>query len=503
MNEIKRYDQALADQLEHIPMLPEDMAWAEMKKMLDEDDDDPVVVPFFKRPGCLLAGLVAALLLIIGGWLYFKRDAAPPVPVSKQVPVNENSTGNNVPPGSGNGTDQPGISATLPDTAANQLPVQGQTGSAGIPTVTGAGTGNNGDPSGQPVSNTKGSTAGRSAVSITKGGFTTGNDTGKNSTKKRPGYSTRSGGRTKVKIVPPATGNDENATELTGENKSREPQYKDPGKMTAVIQPGATAIEDTITKKAPDSIAIVKKDSVPVKKTATVDQPQKEKEAPQEKKKYWQLAAGLGVYQPIPVAGEPAVPYNRYGRKGSLTDYVPSAYLRLYRSRKWFVHAEFRYGAPQAVKPFDYKQQIRDSFQTIIRTIYQLRKTYYHQVPFSVNYFVLPNLSIGAGVIYNRFTGAVARQNVYRSSAAQDTLASSTIISDASDERFVKDHFQWSAEAQYQWKRLSIGARYSSDLTPYIKFTDLNNTGTTIEKKMKALNVFIRYDLWRSKKWGK
>lgn len=502
MNEIKRYDQALADQLEHVPMPPEDMAWAEMKKMLEEDDDDPVVIPFFRRTGCLLAGLVAALLLIIGGWLYFKRDAAPAVPVSKQVPVEENSTGNNAPAGSIDSNSGPDKNTvTLPDTPAGKLPSQGQTASIGSPTVTG--TGSNSDSSGGQSNNKKANTAGRSAISITKGSYTDGTGTDENKTKKRPGYASKNGSRTKAGIAAPTAGLEENTTGTAGENKRSESSYKDPGKMTAAIQPGATAAEDSVTKKAPDSSATVKKDSVPAKKATPVNQPGKEKEE-QQKQKYWQLAAGLAVYQPIPIAGEPAVPYNRYGRKGSLTDYVPSAYLRLYRSRKWFVHAEFRYGAPQAVKPFDYKQQVRDSFQTLIRTVYQLRKTYYHQVPLSFNYFVLPNLSVGAGVVYNRFTGAVAQQNVYRTSAAaQDTLTSSSIVSDAGDDRFVKNHFQWSVEAQYQWKRLSIGARYSSDLTPYIKFDALNNTGATIEKKMSALNVFIRYDLWRSKKWGK
>ncbi|MBC7937778.1 MAG: hypothetical protein H7Y86_20725, partial [Rhizobacter sp.] len=100
LNEIKRYDQALAEQLEHLPMPSEDMAWAEMKKLLDEDDDDPAVIPFFRRPGCLLLGLVAALLLSIGGWLYFRRDAAP-VPVSEQLQEDKRkertNTGNNNP----------------------------------------------------------------------------------------------------------------------------------------------------------------------------------------------------------------------------------------------------------------------------------------------------------------------------------------------------------------------------------------------------------------------
>ena len=498
MNEIKRYDQALADQLEHLPMPPEDIAWAEMEKLLEEDDDDPVVVPFFRRWGCLLPALVAASLLLIGGWLYFKRDAAPE-PVSEQAPVTVSKTGSSSP---GDTTTPATINNAPAGTVTRvsaTVPADGNTNKSGQVNIDSSGDQATAESTGQSPRNRK-KIAGRSAIKVTAGTSPGDeNDPTGNGVAKRKRNNSSTGIKTKVRIAPTIAGEEEEDTATA--NTSKKNEQEDGGRTKILVQPGSAAAATTTTQTiVADSSNSIKKDSLPSKKTVISNPPAKKEE--ESKNNQWQLAAGLSVYQPLPLDGESMVPYNYYGRKGSLTDYIPEIYFRLYRTKKWFIHTGFRYGAPQSVKPFDYKQQIRDSAQSVFRTVYQLRKTYYHQVPLGFNYYVLPGLSLGAGVVYNHFSGALARQEVYRRAAIQDTLVSSSIIRDAEAGKFIKDHFQWSAEAQYQWKRLSIGARYSSDINPYIKYTDII-TGAPVEKKMKALNVFIRYDLWRSKKWGK
>ena len=41
-----------------------------------------------------------------------------------------------------------------------------------------------------------------------------------------------------------------------------------------------------------------------------------------------------------------------------------------------------------------------------------VQKLYYHQLPVSLNYDVLPQWSIGAGGVYNIFSGAVTQREV-------------------------------------------------------------------------------------------
>ncbi|MBC7937189.1 MAG: hypothetical protein H7Y86_17735, partial [Rhizobacter sp.] len=346
-----------------------------------------------------------------------------------------------------------------------------------------------------PGNKIKTTTPGSASINISAPGMDENKNKGRVA-KRRTAASSDALTKTRARVIAATTGTDNDSADLTNNIAANKNEYSSAGKVKINIAPGTTdsSGEKTTT---PDSNTIVKKDSLPPKKVIPPVPSEKEKE---EKEKSWMLAAGLSVFHPLAVDGEPAVPYNRYGRKGGVADYIPAAYFRLYRTKKWFAHIEFRYGAPQSVKPFDYKQEIVDSNQQQLRSVFQLNKTYYHQVPLSFNYYVLPGLSVGAGVIYNHFVGAVSRQEVYVV-ATQDTLLSSTVVRDTEAGKYIKNHFQWSAEAQYQWRRLTLGARYSRDINPYIKYTDVL-TGAALEKKAKAFNIFLRYELWRSKKWG-
>ena len=80
-----------------------------------------------------------------------------------------------------------------------------------------------------------------------------------------------------------------------------------------------------------------------------------------------------------------------------------------------------------------------------------------------------------------------------------DTLLSSKIINDKADSNFTKNIFHWMLETQYQWKRLYFGARFTMGLQPYIKFID-EVTGLPAQKKDLTFNIFLRYELWNSKK---
>lgn len=472
MNEIIRYDKAIAEMLEHVPMPPEDIAWAEMKKLLDEDDDDPVLIPFFKRWGCWLPAVLLALLLSVGGWFIYKNThqklPAPPAASGHLLPQAEQQHGESekhLP------NARPGAAKTM-DTSANEslgakqqqqnaLKKNHHTGAA-APTA---------PATGRYSTDTK-----AASKRLTK----------------------NTGGKTKARVTA-AISSGEEAVETYNTNEMASADSfasKIPAGQLAG-DPANMVKQLPAQNKAADSTVLTKKDTLGRQKNTATENKNEEKKPPN--KNGWMWAAGLGIYQPIPVNGEPAVPYNRYGRKGSLTDYIPAVYLRLYRKNKWFLHSGFRWGAPQAVSSFNYKQAITDSGGMVIRSIYSLSKTYYHQVPFEFNYFILPGLSAGGGVVYNHFAGAVARKEVYGASATQPTLLSSAIVTENKPGSFFKNHIQWCAEVQYQWRRLTAGMRYSSDINPYIQYKDIN-TGNTLEKKATALNFFLRYNLWQSVK---
>jgi hypothetical protein len=192
------------------------------------------------------------------------------------------------------------------------------------------------------------------------------------------------------------------------------------------------------------------------------------------RKKHY-VGVGLALQQQAPLAGQQWTPYNYRGRRGSLADYLPSVYLRLYREGRWFLHTEFKYGAPQYTKEFVYsKQEQTDTMGTVrSSTSYRLKKTYYHQWPLSFNWYLHPRWSVGAGLVFNRFYGAVSEREVrLRMGATQDSLVSKTLVQDRGDSLFRTTDLQWLLETQYRWRRWSVGARYAQGLQPFIEYVD-------------------------------
>jgi hypothetical protein len=223
---------------------------------------------------------------------------------------------------------------------------------------------------------------------------------------------------------------------------------------------------------------------------------------PSQKKLF--LTVGMGEQQQIPIAGQTAVPYSHYGRKGSLSDYVPSVYVQLQKEQKWFVQGEFRFGAAQVVKEFSYNRKTKydTASMNLTTTTMRLKKTYYHQLPFSFNYYLKPNLSVGIGGIYSRFYGAITeRETEIRNISTQTTTTLKQIIPIRrfTDSFLYKTQVHILVQANYQWRKFSVGLRYTNDIQPYIKYTKPD--GTVNEEKNQSLEFVIRYRLWQSRKF--
>jgi hypothetical protein len=215
------------------------------------------------------------------------------------------------------------------------------------------------------------------------------------------------------------------------------------------------------------------------------------------------FSAGIGLQQQLPVGGQQFVPYNSQGRKGTLGDYIPSVYLRMAREGKWFLQSAFRYGAPQYNRETVFRQQVvNDTGQAPrfrLTTSSILKKTYYHQLPLTFNYVVLPNWSVGAGIQLNKFSSAIYEEQVlyHDNTTQQDTMKNKTIRTLKRDTAFKKLYFQGVFETQYQRKRFSFGARYTFGLQSYLRFTLPG--GNLQEEKNSALQAFLRYRLWKAK----
>ncbi|HRG80915.1 MAG TPA: hypothetical protein PLO99_00305 [Chitinophagaceae bacterium] len=270
------------------------------------------------------------------------------------------------------------------------------------------------------------------------------------------------------------------------------------------VQPSQPVMkQDTTLLKRTDTIARQK--PLPKKDSAMVKKEEEKKEEKEKDKTPFVFSAGLGLHQQIPLAGQTFTPYSAQGRKASLADYLPSVYLRFEKEKKWFLQGEFRYGAPQYTKQFTYRQRLvpdtgsNPQYSTL--TSYGLKKTFYHQLPLTFHYFIRPGWSIGAGMQWNLFKSAVAEREINRKNnfTQTDSIVSRSIFrEDTAGTVFRKTYWQAVIETQYKLKRFSFGARYAFGLQPYIQFALPGQPQQ--QERNNALQLFIRYELWRQKK---
>lgn len=500
MNEKLSYEEKLNQSWDDLLLPGEDMAWKDMKRRLDEDDDDKIVVPPPRR-GCGIGALLVGLLILIGFWFLLRPDkwfmkneseTAQQTKVSKEQQKVKVDDKVNSPEKSSEKDKQPDQNADTVNKKETVIPKDNSENTS-LPNE------NKHENETEVEIKTK-------EASVKKNKPVNKRSTGKEKDQTRLALSVNSkvkkGNNKKEPVLDKAETQPEknivtdktkpdSIANITGQNIKENGSIEDKKDQPPVV-------------RQKDSTTLKQADSVVVKKT---DQPKSETTPPKKKDKEKIpifFSAGIGLHQQIPIAGQEWTTYGSLGRKGILTDYIPSINFRMEKKDRWFLQTEFRYGAPQHTKQLTYSQKI--SIDTITQVVTtnssSLKKTFYHQVPLTFSYYVLPNWSVGTGFQWNKFFSAVAEQGITRRrpGTTTDSVLSKSIVkvSNDSSTALVKSWWQGVVQTQYQWKRFSIGARYSFGLQPYIKFTLPNQP--LQEEKHSSFQLFLRYELWRSKK---
>lgn len=472
------YEEQLAQQWNDLPLPDEDMAWADMKRRLEEDDDDSII-PFWLR-GCGLWGLLLIALVGIGWWLFWK----PKTSNKKENVISQQQTDS--------AKKQKADSIDL----VNNQPTERSTTDRSF-------TGKKTD----TVSLSHENHSQENKISTKNENQIPARNTDKaiDKTRNQKSFLKQriSNAPNKIKKEKKIQYKDDAGITSGSESKteSNKPeQAKNSNNPAAIIKDSSDTAPVEIAKT--DSSRIILKDSVKKKaaeQTVKNNIPKKDSS----KLKSVSFSAGVAVHQLVPVDGQKLTPYNSQGRKGSLADYIPAVFFRMYKNDKWFLQSEFRFGAPQYTREITYQQKgvLDTSGTTNTITSAKLKKTFYHQLPVSFNYFALPNWSIGGGFVWNKFKGAVSEQDVVQRtvSTGVDTVITKGVIlnSTKADSNFAKSYFQVLVETQYKWKRFSLGARYSFGLQPYLRFTLPG--GAQQNERNRSLQVFLRYEIWKSK----
>ena len=499
MNERLPYEDDLSEKLSDLNLPDENMAWADMKRRLDEDTDKPLA-PFLPK-GCMGYGIFAALLIALL-WIGYKSSW-----FSKESSKEKKEQPNSSLVGKKGTFTQRNTDVSIHKNdnttySADSLKNIKSTGNSSI--------------SDKFNSSDSGRTQFPGEQSTLK----------ENSNKL---HFSKKGVPQRIKI------NTSNTLEESKKTRKQNIGQKGRNAKTRTIKrtiPGSDKVtisgndtdknseDSTFTTKATDTpvvTTIPKKESSIIKKqTDTTKKELKNTDSTSKKTKkisevYQEIyfAAGLGEQQEIPINGQQSLNYNSLGRKTTLRDYIPAIHFRMYKGQKWFIDAGFRYGAPQYTKEIEYidrKVNVIDTsggsnINTTTSTTNKLKKTYYHQLPVTFNYFVYKGLAVGAGFTWNVFSSALVQRDVHQfdNIAQIDSLLSSALITtQKADSNFVKSYFQMVTQLQYYWKRVSLGIKYSFGLQPYLRYQLPD--GIKREEKNSSLQIFIKYDLWQSKK---
>jgi hypothetical protein len=220
--------------------------------------------------------------------------------------------------------------------------------------------------------------------------------------------------------------------------------------------------------------------------------------------KHYFIAAGIQEQQQIPLSGQQITAYNINGKTNFFDDYIPSVYLHLEREKSWFLESEFNILTPQTVQSFMYSKHTAVDYLLSTETVtaYQLQKTFYSELPVSLNYYVLPHWSIGAGMQCNWFYGAVSN-SIFTENNAQSGTYNSTnkimAIKNYNDSFIYNFKTALIFQTTYNISKWSFSLRFASDLQPYMTYTLPD--GGIINKKNKSLEFLVGYRFFKSKKF--
>ncbi|RYY41074.1 MAG: hypothetical protein EOO08_03440 [Chitinophagaceae bacterium] len=491
-----------------LPLPDADASWKDMSALLDGEDRKrpPVLLPLLS--GC--AGWTLLLLVLAVGaigvyWFSQRNGDAPalapsghtavPPAASQPVPSGPSETAGESSPQNPTGTNNPIPSTT---TTTPTIPTAVATREAGSPdrkTTTVPSTGgpsiaaNDARRSTVIKENENKRSAARTAARTSKGAS-------KSVAGRTP--KTSSNGPKRIPARPVrATSTDGTSTPTSSDSVASAKQPGTDPKTAAItpsqpIDPAAKAPDSSAEARAvPSQVAA---DSLAIAKTVEA--------AKKKASRAVRFSAGAGISLAIPVGGQQASGPNYGGKSNPFMEHVPAAWLRAHKGR-WFVQGEVRFNAPQLLPAFAFAQKTR--FDTAAHAVQtdrqQLRKAWYHQFPLSVNYQVLPRLSVGAGLQWSVLYRAAGERTSLRrplSTGAVQESVTGFQVPGFRDSFLYKSQWQLLLQTELGWRRWGLGLRYRTDLEPFLRYT--SPEGELRNVYNDAFEATIRFRIWESKR---
>jgi len=267
-------------------------------------------------------------------------------------------------------------------------------------------------------------------------------------------------------------------------------RYVDP--PGPVLAPGTTIEKDYARKRAglPEPLAA---------KTA--------QKKPLKTRESGTMSLGFSLPLAFPLGDQRAMGYNIWGGHNTVSDYLPSPYLQYHLNGKTYLQTEAQLISPQFISSTLLSYTTINSTPNYYTTnaVYA-KKLYYFNVPVSVHHSPFPGFYMGTGIQFSSMISGVALTEVRnRTTGGANMLVSETYTrfkNDSLSQKINGNEFRVLLDANYYFNNFTVGLRYNQALSNYISFRLSPGLPYSFDKN-RALQFYMRYNLWEEKKKAK
>lgn len=531
MNDRQPYERHLADKLQHLPPPGEaNDSWEQMRVLLEKEM--PRGGGFSVRRHWWLFS-IAIGILFLGTWLSGKHflegdktipvtQTLPPVDPEKGKPLSpagkaqssgtaaQSPAGNDNQPVAGAGSKN-GIAAT-DDTPAAIAPITPPGSNAVSERDEGAAVATVSDAGNKIRNNQNNNRQPRADETITT--------QKNNSNYTREGNKKLSGGRTQTKALADHDLVHQQSEGNLTPGTTRKPLKQDPkminDKAPLLSKPAEDRVHATIvrsplryTDNQPGPVlapgTTIEKDYA--KKNGLPDRPVANAGAAKKKlqrsRETGMLAMGFSLPLAFPLGDQRAMGYNLWAGHNTVSDYMPSPHLQYHLSDKTFLQTEAQLMSPQFIRSTLLEYTVRplgpNSYTT--NAVYA-KKLYYFNIPVSIHHSPFPGFYMGTGIQFSSMISGVALSEERKWTGGSNVLLKETYSrfrNDSLSQRINSNEFRLLLDANYFFNRFTVGLRYNQALSNYLSFRLSPATPYTFDKN-RALQFYLRYNLWESKK---
>jgi hypothetical protein len=229
---------------------------------------------------------------------------------------------------------------------------------------------------------------------------------------------------------------------------------------------------------------------------------------PYEGENWW--AAGLALNTGVATGSQNRVNYNVNAKQGAALDYMPSPYLQYHVNSNLYMQTEFNFSAPQYTSQFLVAQkttQIPTTNNQLQQSTY-VQKLYYFNWPLSLYYSPVKNLFFNAGIQFSSLQSGLKIVEERKITAGvpspTDPVYNSEVLKFKDDTvaaRLTPNEWRWETGANYYLSRFTIGLKYNASFSNLVKIQP-SPTLPANDSRNSAFLLFLRYNLWESRKKG-